>query len=279
MPLLTTWDHIKVFINTTVERADLDFKERLPNPDAFEMAKDIAALANGLGGSILIGAKTTGKFLCTDLPGIPLKDAIALADQFERAAGSRCRPRAVLDCAVIRLPTDPNSAVLSVNVAAAAAAPIGVDLRDKGDDNSWKFPLRTTSQTVWLSPDQFGAFEQMTARRSGALLASIPSGEREQITLQQDRALNPKFAEVDGGYSNYLGDLFGTLVDVDYRHNVAYFSLGTKIGDGKHDFRVPLDWVVTAWRDTQSNRWMVVVDCVYSREDDAASWTIGRVGD
>lgn len=273
MAPLTTWPQVEAFINTTVERADLDFKTTIQLPtNPFELAKDVAALANGLGGSIVIGATTQGKFLCTGLPGIPVQDAIALSTDFERAAGDRCRPRAVLDCAVIRLPSDPSKAVLSVNVAASAVAPVGINLREKSDADAWKFPLRTTSQTVWLSPDQFGAFENMTARRSGALLASIPLGERQELTVRPERipdALDESAVRMPA--------LLGALVDVDFRGNVAQFLLGEKEGDGRSDFRVPLDWVSTAWRDSARNRWIVLVDCVYHREDGAGAWTVDRL--
>lgn len=278
MAPLTTWSQIAAFINTTVERADLDFKSRLPAPTKpFELAKDVAALANGLGGSIVVGASTQGKFLCTGLPGIPVQDAINLSADFERAAGDRCRPRVVLDCAVIRLPSDPSNAVLSVNVAASGLVPVGVDLREKGDADTWKFPLRTTSQTVWLSPDQFGAFENMTARRSGALLASIPLAEREQVTIREERShRRPQRGSVVGGDARHRGSLVGCLVDVDYRANVAHFMMAEKAGDARSDFRVPLDWVATTWRDNSTNQWIVLVDCVFHRTEER-SWAVARL--
>lgn len=277
MPLLTTWTQIAAFIGKTVERADLDFKNQQPHPTDFELAKDIAALANGLGGTVVVGAATQGKYLCTGLPGVPVQDAIVLAARYERAAGDRCRPRAWLDCAIIHLPTDVTKAVLTVNVAAAPAAPLGIDLRETSDAQTWKFPLRTTSQTVWLSPDQFGAFEQMTGRRSGALLASIPLNERAMITLHRERSLSRGRGEsLSGGARTHSGPLFGRLVDVDLRGNVAHFCLGEVENDGPLlDFRVPLDWVSTIWWDGQENRWRVLVDCVFQRGSGA--WGVARV--
>ena len=42
----------------------MDFKISLKSPTPGELTKDIAALANGLGGSIIVGAATPQKFLC-----------------------------------------------------------------------------------------------------------------------------------------------------------------------------------------------------------------------
>ncbi len=275
MAPITTWPHLEALVDTTVERADLDFKYKpSQQPSPFELAKDVAALANGLGGSIIVGAATTGKVLCFGLPGIPLQDALALADQYERAAGDRCRPRAVLDCAVIRLPMDPARAVLVVNVAASAVAPMGVDLREKGDAESWRFPLRTTSHTAWLSPDRFGGFDDMSARRAGALLAGIPGSEREQLVIRSDRSLRrPRTHSTSGGDSSSR-ELLGRLQEVDYQGNVAYFQAGEEQGGARFDLRIPLDWVTTVWRDRRLNNWIVITDCVFCR--DGTSWNAAR---
>src|SRR5271163_2557380 len=59
---LTSWDKLQTLIGTTSEGADLDFKEALDpsrgSAGHIECAKGVAALANVLGGHLLLGVST-----------------------------------------------------------------------------------------------------------------------------------------------------------------------------------------------------------------------------
>src|SRR6266851_2609399 len=76
---------------STCERSDIDFKGMVDSSEALELAKDIAALANTVGGSVVIGASTRGSQLL-DYPGIAKKDAGKIPEAHEKAATDRCRP-------------------------------------------------------------------------------------------------------------------------------------------------------------------------------------------
>lgn len=69
---LRNWDELQSLVGVGTEGADLDFKETLnPKGDDFsvELGKDIAALANTLGGHIVVGAST--ELNRTRLQGLP----------------------------------------------------------------------------------------------------------------------------------------------------------------------------------------------------------------
>lgn len=77
-------------IGTSSERSDLDFKVK-PTTSRIGQAKDVAALASTIGGSIIVGAATKGMVLSSYL-GIPSADAEKLPNQYEQSVKDRCRP-------------------------------------------------------------------------------------------------------------------------------------------------------------------------------------------
>src|SRR5215831_10397704 len=94
---LTTWDHLLPLVGTTSEGADLDFKATLdPSKDRIEVAKDIAALANVLGGHLLVGTSTdTNGTRCTGFHGVGRREATKITTLIEEQVKERCRPTPV----------------------------------------------------------------------------------------------------------------------------------------------------------------------------------------
>ena len=81
---LTTWESLQTLVGTTSEGADLDFKEILdPSQGKIEFAKDVAALANVLGGHLLRTIfnepRSMGRCRCRWWEN--LVDVLQLADQ------------------------------------------------------------------------------------------------------------------------------------------------------------------------------------------------------
>src|SRR5262245_60071204 len=77
---------------TSGERADLDFKRvvsRTGHADDIELAKDIAALANTVGGTILVGADASNSRL-QSYCGVPSGKAAEIGEWYEKAAADRC---------------------------------------------------------------------------------------------------------------------------------------------------------------------------------------------
>src|SRR5882724_3886749 len=171
MRTLTSWDSLQPLVGTTSESGDLDFKATLdPSKGKIEFAKDVAALANVLGGHVLVGVSTDmGGTRCTGFHGIEKDLATEVTKVIEEQVKDRCRPTPILNVRSFSLPVSPKVVVV-VAVDASPLAPVGVCLRqDKGGllvDKGWAFPYRVGSLTEYLHPDQFGVYESMSARRA-----------------------------------------------------------------------------------------------------------------
>lgn len=249
---LRTWDELQSLVGLGTEAADLDFKETLdPKANGFmvELGKDVAALANTLGGHILVGVSTElNRTRCTGFHGLNRELGSELAGHFERAAKDRCRPTPFISTQLTDLPGDAEAkVVLVVRVEASAIAPVGasVEQRQGGKlvDQAWVFPYRVGSQTEYLTPDQFGAFESMTARRAAALLDAIPLDQRRRVTLC--------WRSRSGSREEHAA----SLEDIDARRNLASFH---PVGPGTPDLHLPLDAVSTVWPGGPE-RWTIVV--------------------
>jgi hypothetical protein len=262
---LFTWEQAQSLINTAVEVADLDFKEAAPNLTDIEAAKDIAALANTLGGHIVVGAQTSeGRTRCTGLRGIDAGDA-TLAQQRYESGAQRIRPSVQIATRQLAVPNTQRALVI-VEVAAAHAAPVGLQLQEfQGQPlvgKGWVFPYRVGSQTNFFSPDQFSAFNDMSARRAAALLSSIPQTDRDKISLRADAGMINAPTHHDTSTQKFRRDSLGAIFEeVDLQKNVAVFRASLQPADALHPLRIPLDWVATAWRDDQQNKWIIMTAC------------------
>ena len=244
---LNSWEDLRLLVGTTSEAADLDFKEAL-NPEdervRIECAKDVAALANTLGGHILVGASTElNRTRCTGFHGIEKSLASLVTEVFEKQARDRCRPTPLLSARLFDLPGS-SRVVVMVAVEPSPVAPIGISLRQTGGghltDEGWAFPYRVASQTAFLRPDQLGVFDSMTARRSAALLSNIPSDQRECVRLRWI-VDNPPHS----GTAHQFTFRDVKFESLDLGENVARFR---DRGDGAVVICVPLDDIASVWR-------------------------------
>ncbi len=252
-------------INTSCERSDIDFKNGQAPKPSIEHAKDIAALANTIGGSIIIGAETNGTIV-VGYPGIADVVASELPNAFEQSASERCRPVPKVVCQVIRRVG--RQPLVVVNVWPSPLAPVGVSIHGqqiKGAElmeKAWAFPVRVGSQTPYLAPDQFGSLESVSARRSAALLLSIPSEQRGQIKVIWSRPNGGPIV----GKPYTVHSLTGSLSDVVPSENVVHFSIGSRDGE-KGPLALPLDWIDTVWRDQQAAEWVVQTSAVIEKDE------------
>ncbi len=133
-------------LGSKCERSDIDFKAMVDSSDTLELAKGIAALANTVGGSVVIGASTRGSQLL-DYPGIAKKDAGKIPEAYEKAATNRCRPAPQVASNV--LPRG-SRVVVVINIWPAAVhtatlAPIGFSINQSVEGarllvHAWAFP-------------------------------------------------------------------------------------------------------------------------------------------
>jgi hypothetical protein len=170
----------------THESDTLDFKQAPSEGDdvgarAFrtECAKDVSAMANTSGGTILVGA--CGGSTVKRYEELPLPRMIALGRAYEEAVRDLCRPGP--QCSVAPLPSGAGY-VLSVHVL-PHPWPVGVsfkvskEIADK-EITAWAFFRRIASQTKEILPDML---PMMTpeSRRAAILLQAIPTNAKVTV--------------------------------------------------------------------------------------------------
>lgn len=265
MRTLTSWGSLQPLVGTTSESADLDFKATLdPSKGKIEFAKDVAALANVMGGHVLVGVSTDmNGTRCTGFRCIARERATRIATVFEEQVKDRCRPTPIFAVQALGPDVDSKDVVLVITVEASARAPIGVLLRQNNGgalvDKGWAFPYRVGSLTEYLHPDQFGVYESMTARRAAAILNTIPLSERGRVVLRW-----AEHAAVSGngwgdGQTSHLQSMTVQYHSVDLLGNAASFSAT----DGAAEIDLPLDRIQTVWRTAARSGnpvWAVSID-------------------
>ncbi len=280
---LTSWDRLQTLIGTTSEGADLDFKGTLDpsrgSAGHIECAKDVAALANVLGGHLLVGVSTEmGATRCSGFHGIEKDTAARIAKVFEEQVRDRCRPTPVFSVRAIDVPTTARVVVV-VAVESSPVAPVGVSLRQQSGghlvDVGWAFPHRVGSLTEYLHPDQFGVYESMSARRAAALLNSIPADERQLINLRWVAGnASPGTGSGHGygdGETHHFESLKVRFEGVDLLGNVASFI----VLEGRCTVALPLDQIQTVWRKTKKGTmtWEVsIFGSLHEYDDEWQLW-------
>jgi hypothetical protein len=224
------------------EHALLDLKERSESTTAFHKAKDVAAFANHLGGTLLVGAKEQNGRVRAYCP-LTEKALNAAQAEFSQAIRDRCSPSPVANIARIACG---DGFVLAINVDPHLTALVGVRIsahkpsEGYGGD-SYVFPVRTVSDTVCLTPEQVPMFIQPAIRRAVVLLQSIPDGAQILIRCRNFRSGN-------------VEELTGIIgVEVDESKNVARFKFDQTVALRQF----PLDLIVSVYEE--GNHWTVLI--------------------
>jgi hypothetical protein len=227
----------------STEGRSLDFKGRVDTSEWWEMAKDIAAFANHVGGTILVGASEQPDGTATFF-GIDQQDAVDAAREYENVAKDKCNPRPLVVPDPIALPSGP--IVLAVNVDPYPLAPVGAMFYERNKNgapvtcDAWRFPLRVGKHNVPLQPDQIAMFMEPQIRRTAILLEGIPGAARAKVKLVWvgwwDDKGRPNMSEIEV-----------VMNGVDVAANVLSVSRGS-------DARIPLDDVESVW-EAQGGLW------------------------
>jgi hypothetical protein len=231
----------------THETDTLDFKEAVTEDskgtvDRFELAKDIAAMANGSGGTILVGA--CGGSLLTAYKPLTSEKATKLGREYEEAARDLCRPAPTAHVEPL-----PHGAgvLLAVHVL---PHPFPVAVRCTGDGSkknwgwggpAWVFFARVMSQTKEFSPEVLPMLTP-DVRRHSIIIRSIPASETITLTLA-----------VSGSRAGLIAK--ATVVSVDDETNA--FVLTWKDGASVMTRSFPLDMVRTVYRGATSSAWYI----------------------
>lgn len=166
----------------THEDQELDFKYRLNTKDGktdyLELTKDMAAMANAYGGTIIIGACEDPKGVLSIYKPMTEDEAVFACNEYKTAQRDRLRP------AVIVLPEmrpHDEGFLVTVKVEASVGQAIAVRFIPKVDvepetkatPEIYGFPLRVGDNTTWLQPEQLPMLMIPELRRKILLLKQI----------------------------------------------------------------------------------------------------------
>lgn len=237
---------------TAHEKTVLDLKTRydLARPTCvFELAKDMAAFANALGGTVLVGTSEQSDSLGRKTGHIeafvPTVDDQALIKAATTAARDLCEPAITVEPEIIKLTAAEQATIVSkplahdvtlvaLNVHPLVAAPGAVAACDASGTripNAYRFPLRFLEGTKWLKPEELAFHMNSHERRIYLLLAQVPRDREVQVW--------------DKGQGGLGGKRVARLTDLDAERMIAKLEFG----NDKVLAHVPLTFVTAVWLD------------------------------
>jgi len=227
------------------ERCSLDFKAE-PSADSFEIAKDVAALANAEGGTVLIGAAGKGEFLGSYRP-MSVAESSRAQRLYEESIRDRCFPRPLFSVAAIE---KDDGIVLALNVWPYPGQLVGVRVvqgeakcgaAQKQPENLFFFPSRIGSHTTGLTPEQLPMFMDAHTRRIAILLKQ--AADQSVILRSPQRQTAHYFRPA-------------VVRRVDFLENTLALDLEEEDG-AMSPISIPLDHVESAWKD--EGRWFLLL--------------------
>lgn len=236
------------------EKTVLDLKSRydlsLPGCQ-YEIAKDMMAFANALGGTVLVGTSehsdTLGRKTGRIEAFVPMANDAVLIKAVTTAARDLCQPPIVVEPEVIKLTTTEQSTIVSnplshdatlvaLNVHPLLASPGGVAVGDSTGNripNAYRFPLRFPEGTKWLKPEELAFHMNSHERRIYLLLAEVPNGLEVRVW--------------DRGIGALGGRRPATLASLDAERMIVKLEFG----NDKIMAHVPLVFVSAVWLDEE----------------------------
>ena len=268
IPRLTCNDLAKLLVSN--ETLQLDFKRTVQEASSYERAKDVAAFANNLGGTILVGAvedrrnRRLGKYEPLDK-----RTAAEIATAYENAVRDLCYPNPVVDVRRIETgpPTKSFGFIVSVNVWPFPAQPVGVaagSATSRGSHSHFSFPWRSGEGTIFLTPDQLPMFTA-DVRRLVVLLSSIPVDKRASITLlyfAKDTGLPAEPMRVE---------LVFDLKSIAIRNTVEFKAIPSE-----EHFTIPMDAIDHVWEEAVLRTWVVSTSGFFQAYGSATRFRPGR---
>ncbi len=161
------------------ERSVLDLKASLDLAKTANMAIDVAAFANHLGGTLIVGAREKDGRVDAYVP-VPESEANKRKEAISQAVAQRCRPAPRLDAVIL---PHGNEFVLAVNVWPQLNPVVGVRVDSQKDSGgyggkAWVFPVRTGTNAHYISPENLAMYMLPQVRRTAVLLSRITPGQR-----------------------------------------------------------------------------------------------------
>jgi hypothetical protein len=225
-------------IGEAIERPVMDWKTK-PAAFAFARATDVAAFANHLGGTLLIGAREEHGQLRAYV-GMTPEEAGACRDDYSKAVADRCQPRPAVDFDEYTHPSDPTKRIVAINVQPSLNL-VGVKVTAHKQSEGWGgdsyvFPVRSGTDARYLEPGQLAMFMTPQIRRIAVMLARIPHNAEVAICPDSKSHMSC------------------TFVDVSEEDNIC-----TVITNINRTVRYPLDMIQSVFQDIDG-RWHIMID-------------------
>jgi hypothetical protein len=231
----------------TIEHVQLDFKQevgKLANGrvDSLELAKDIAAMANALGGHIIVGAMEAPKHTLSIYKPMDKADAAAVCAAYTKAAQDFLHPPPVV---VGDTGAQGSGWIPFIRVEASQGQAVGLrfPVASAQSLKPWEvfgFPVRVGDNTSWYTPEQLPMLMLPEQRRIIALLHQIG-----QEAVQQDKTLRGGLEM--GGDNFWIGE-----IRVD--RNFVRLTRRQGSADASNDHYIPLDTINTVYWDNRGWR-------------------------
>lgn len=222
-------------VGTSHETSELDFKREIDPKDPIELAKDIAAFANQLGGTILVGLQESNEGLA--VKWFPMTPTVAAEVQtaYERAALEHLSPRPRVQAARIQIE---GGECVAVNIEPYVDGVVAARA-DAKNPHVWRFPIRIGKECKWLTPEEVALMTPQT-RKAIVMLSRIKHGEKivfYESRLDQSRSVTAAVP----------------FKGVNLDENVIFFG-----HPREKTFAYPLDMVRSVYRAEYG--WCVVMD-------------------
>ena len=211
-----------------------------------DLACDVAAFANTVGGVLLVGAYEDPPGTLKDYVPMSSSDAHAVGDALKRAL-ELCSPKPIAEAKPIAL-HDRTGFAVAINCDPYAAPPIGVEKPVPGGGRSggakwWAFPARRGRDNPNLRPEELATIMEPRLRRMTLLLDRIPTYPTEHRRRARFRCRA------------------GSVNDMDILSIDANASSLRLIGLQKpFELVLPLDAVRMIWRDANTTMFQVSID-------------------
>lgn len=170
---------------SSYERAQLEFKKLVNGNRRYELAKDVAALANATGGVILVGIEDEHEQLARYVP-LTQQDAEETRRAVNDAVSDRCFPSPHCEPEIV---ARDGGFVVAINVwplpdqLVGVKAPIEKEAGEKKPQWAFVFPVRKHTGTDFLKPQELAPLMLPKIRHAAIALESIPEGQRQNLTL------------------------------------------------------------------------------------------------
>lgn len=231
---------------TAIERAVTDWKSK-DTSTHFHKAKDVAAFANHLGGTIVVGAVEV-KMHLQAYSGLEPAEAARVRREYSEAITQRCDPHPRFDFEEYPCPGATDRVVVAVNVWPSLLL-VGVWVTahkptEGYEGHSFVFPVRAGTDADYLTPGQLAMYMTPQVRRVAVMLSRLEPGTKVTIRM--------------------LGASPQVLAFEQLHEEQNLVSFSEKSGTGDRSRHLPLDRILTVFEDWDSATkvafWSVTVD-------------------